>query len=72
MIAVDTFIKLLKISRIELDFKSYKHCRTFPHPLFTQDDDLYENDSCDEVCECCIEKNVIDENSRGRKKGKNV
>lgn len=69
MIAVDTFIKILKICRIEPDLKTYKHCRTYPHPLFTQDDDLYEEEEpCDDICDCCVEKNNLHKNSQGNKK----
>ena len=60
MIAVDIFIKLLKVSRFELDLKTYKHCRTYPHSLFNQDDDLYEEEeSCDDICQCCVVKNDV-------------
>lgn len=69
MLAVDTFIKILKICRIEPEIKTYKHCRTYPHPLFTEDYDLYEEEETHgEVCDCCVVKNNIEPDSRGRKK----
>jgi hypothetical protein len=67
MMAVDHFIKQNRVNKYYDDFKSYKHCRVYPHPLFSTTD-MPIVDEEDEVCPCCKIKNDLTFNSVGRKK----